>query len=728
MNPARRWTLGLLWTTALLGGSVAAAYSISGLVERAGIRLDVTSGARHELSDRAAGVLARLNGPWELIVAVDASTLPPAAIVDLTDTLAAFDAAGPTLAAGLIDVGTAQGRAQYETLLERLTARDRAALDQAESTLRGVAAALDDAANSARDRFDPGLAAVRELIPSDAPAAEANRAFFEQRAAASRLLAGELAGVARDLRGALDAGRSNLPGVVAEATELIPVDVLAAQTRQPLEAAAVQFGSLAEQLDRFISAPGLAPAAQDASLPLRDAARAIRDGLSRAQQAAAEIQTPPVLRVRRALESGQGALVVGPGSAAAIDLRELLLDPEAAAAIGLARSDLRRRSEEMLATALASASGPAGPIVVFTHAEPQPFLDRSTLFSAALNRLRSRGFEVIEWASAVSADPPPLGRLDPDGLRPVVVLSLSPDSAAGTSAVGQGLTGPQRAQRLGEAVQRAIDQGWPVLLSLNPSVLPSFGEPDPIAAVAARLGIEAATDRPLLTDPDGDSGPQRAGTTQVVIPPPAEHPIAAAIAGLRTRLEWSTPLRIDPDDTAGSSVLASVSDDGSTWAEADWVGYWRTPRESRPSLAQQPGFDPARDGMEEDWPVIAAAERPSRARGSAGNRERFAAARLVVVGSNSWFADPVAAEAALVDGRAVAVNPGNLELLEASLWWLAGRDEMIATSATAGTVPTVRALAPSALRAIKFGVVLGPLVGLVVAWGAWRVLARLVSS
>jgi hypothetical protein len=97
--------------------------------------------------------------------------------------------------------------------------------------------------------------------------------------------------------------------------------------------------------------------------------------------------------------------------------------------------------------------------------------------------------------------------------------------------------------------------------------------------------------------------------------------------------------------------------------------------------------------------------------------------RLVVIGSNSWFTDQVMGEAASVDGRIVPANPGNLELMEASIYWLAGQDDAIAQSATARAVPLIRSLDPGMLSLLRWLAIAG-LPGAVLALGvAWR-LAR----
>ena len=97
--------------------------------------------------------------------------------------------------------------------------------------------------------------------------------------------------------------------------------------------------------------------------------------------------------------------------------------------------------------------------------------------------------------------------------------------------------------------------------------------------------------------------------------------------------------------------------------------------------------------------------------------------RLVIVGSNSWYSDHVMGEAATVDGRIVPANPGNIELMEASIYWLAGQDDSIAQSATARAVPLIRSLDRGTLRLLRWVAIAGlpgAVLGLGVVWRLTR--------
>jgi hypothetical protein len=131
-------------------------------------------------------------------------------------------------------------------------------------------------------------------------------------------------------------------------------------------------------------------------------------------------------------------------------------------------------------------------------------------------------------------------------------------------------------------------------------------------------------------------------------------------------------------------------------------------------VADPPAADSQRDDTVGPWTVAWAATRDDPAL----DRPQ----RLVVVGSNDWFVDQVTGEMTVVDGRPVARNPGNAELFEASVQWLAGRDELIASSPSAVAVPLIRPLSEVQLRLIRW-LVIGAMPVLVLIVGlAWRVI------
>ena len=130
----------------------------------------------------------------------------------------------------------------------------------------------------------------------------------------------------------------------------------------------------------------------------------------------------------------------------------------------------------------------------------------------------------------------------------------------------------------------------------------------------------------------------------------------------------------------------------STWAEVAVAAHSGRPLESQRSLLpEQPEYNKDRDGR---WPE----GRPSdRAQAwlvaTAIERNEVGAAapqRMVAVGANWWFFDKVSQPQVSIDGRTAAAHPGNTELFESSVYWLAGMDDLIAQSPSAQAVPIVQ--------------------------------------
>lgn len=167
------------------------------------------------------------------------------------------------------------------------------------------------------------------------------------------------------------------------------------------------------------------------------------------------------------------------------------------------------------------------------------------------------------------------------------------------------------------------------------------------------------------------------------------------------------PIRVAIEEPApGVEVWPLVTHtDAAQWCESQWLPLWQVAIENQGSVAA-----PSRDSRDyepaQDEPVTLACAIERASPRGAGTQ------RLVVVGTHSygqfgWLADHVTHDQRVVDGRPVRSHPGNLELLDASISYLAGRDELIAQSPEAGDSPTIRAIDERTLRLIRAGLALG---------------------
>ncbi|RMH29264.1 MAG: hypothetical protein D6693_02285, partial [Planctomycetota bacterium] len=421
-------------------------------------------------------------------------------------------------------------------------------------------------------------------------------------------------------------------------------------------------------------------------------ARSIRDDAARAADALSALPRSQADLALRILEGADAVLVLSPGASTAIPFDALF---PAASTGDTPRRTLAFRAEELLSTAVASLVDTAQPIVVLTHTLPGRLLDAAGsagspaargALGAALDRLALRGVTVAEWPVALDAARPARTRLAPDGDgRPVVWFCFGTEGASADAAA--------RFDAYARAVGALIDEGERVVLSVAPSARPASGADDPVARALAGAGVLADTARPLVSRvrlPEGVGY----DLSRVLGSANTQTPIGRAIDNLPVALTWMTPVRL-AEGAAGAEIL-TVPDDGDTWAEAEWLGFAGAPDDRAWSAAEPPRPNPRFDDTEGPWPVAVAVERPG-----------MGPQRLVVVGSPGWFFNRLAGRTTEIDGRTIAVYPGNLELLDAAVAWAAGRDDLIAAGAVARDTPRIGPMPDARLALIRWLIILG---------------------
>lgn len=688
------------WNALLLVVFVAATGAsmlLAGLIgARHHARVDLSLTGDHRLSERTERVLSQLSGGYEIVAAFDRSRTPRAIGDRVIDVLEEMARRSPDVSLTMIDVSSSAGVSQLGSLGERLYERDAGELETQGRVLDAAFVELDRIADEL-DALSPALRAVRDEIPESSPGAENNRAFFDQQGAVARVAARELRGLVQTLRERTEQGEG-----AADAKSI--GETLSAS----LVTLAEQQGSLSDQLGLFAEADTMPEGARSRASPLARSTRDRRDELAILGDELSRLERPDSVRVATALERNQALLVIGPPGqgVTAVDL-DLILPTTTAAfeSTGVsAAATLARRTEELVTSAIGSLASPVRPIVIVTHGERARGLSLDGVFQPMSDRLSQRGIDVAEWATSVEPDPPDLVSLDPAGDRPRVYLVVNTNSA--TASRGEGDTGgSQRAQALGQAIDRVVEQGESVLVCLNPSVFPTFGDTDPTARALEAFGIRARTGRPLLRRAVSERG-VAVGTEQRPVASGEGHPVAEAVYGLEMRLPWAIPLEL----SEGASALLTMEDTPSVWGESQWARLWQTPAAQHALLPDQPEPGGERDLESDRWTLAAAG---SRAHKSSGRTQR-----IVAVGSNGWLLRDVAGAPRVVDGRIVAT--GNLELLEASVLWLAGQDELIAQSAQADSISLVKPMSAGGRRTLAWALIAG-LPGVILVFGlAWR--------
>ncbi|MEC9374262.1 MAG: hypothetical protein VYC34_10480, partial [Planctomycetota bacterium] len=479
-----------------------------------------------------------------------------------------------------------------------------------------------------------------------------------------------------------------------------PVDLARFTAMQTLTRIANEFARLTQFLQQAQSQlPNLDQAIASRLRGAAQASAAVRDEAATGMDELSRLQTPDAVLVARVIERGPAAVVVSPSGATAVRFESLFPSRQVIEAAGGTTADLGFVGEELLATSIASLNNPVNPIVAFVHAQPGRLLDRAgrpaaddvaRLFGALLDRLRLRGVSAVEWPVAIEDQPSALFELDPTGARPVVWVTLG---VAATTAEGAGRMG-----RLANAVNQLVGDGESVLLSIEPSTLPAVGESDPMTEAAALLGMNIRSGRVVLERFSRPSGAV-VSPGQTIVPRAGAHPVANAIEGLSTLVPWPVPIELTEVEGVETWEILSIEDSADRWAESQWLEFKALPAAQRGMVTDPPSPNPSRDDVDGPWIVAAVAERAVEGR---DQPQRFAA-----VGSNGWFFDEFTQQTTVIDGRTVAVVPGNAELFEALVSWLAGQDDLIAPSPRVRDVSRIAALSGAQMAAIRWMLIAG---------------------
>lgn len=691
----RRVSVAWLAGTFLVANTVSAVFLIA-LADRHSVRFDVTATGEHRLAPQTRRLIEAVEpgAGFELVVAADVSRVDTRAWQALLDVGSELEAAGAMTVTALEGESARSG---LEALGQRLAAREAGEIQSQSQALLRAAGELARAAEVIDQAVVPRLTAAGTTAGD---ATEDVRAVMEARAQAAPLLAQRLRDVAGEVQGHLQS--AIMPGVNVPA-----LDRARAAMTAPARDAAEQLALLADEAQAIGRDRRYPEALRRAVLELGQAASPARDLCSTAADTAERMEPLDVVRVLRSVGDAAAAVVVGPDNAVAIDAQTLLppsgvLRPEAATA-----PSLRGRVEGLVATAMLTAIDPRRPIVIVAHAEDARFIERPGALGVAIGHLRRQGIDVIEWPVMLEEDPPGLIRLDPARARPVIHFVLNTNTSV-RSPDPLAARPDERVAALGELVQRLVDAGEPLMVNLTPSEVVVGGGVDATAAPLAKFGLEARSGQALMSKPAQSEIVEH---DMLVRGSGGDHPLQGAMTGLLMYAPWAVPI----EQSGGGDAWPLVQvEDEQTWGETRWSGYRRVPRAERPLVSNPPVREPEVDDVEGPWTVAWAAQR------EVGE----GVGRVVVVGSNDWLADEIVSSGQSLDGRMVGSYPGNLALLDAAVLWLSGRDEFIAPTVSSSSVAMIGQIDRGVLSALRWGLVLGVPVVVLLVGGGWRLLRR----
>ncbi len=635
-------------------------------------RADVTSTGSLRPAPRTLAVLDSLPAESEIILAaaIAAPTHDRASMARVLDMLDELEKASPMLRTTVVDTSTGAGQQQFEQLIARLADERAGETEQAVDSTQSAMEALTKLA----DRMQ-GWAESMQQLPSmreaDAGGVNPWTTPLTQQASYLRVTSGQVREVSAlvDERLSQRLGSVRVPDVsqarrvIAEAHSVISNLILS--TIKDLHE---------RSQDEKLSAEGRAQIQS-----LIQSMSGATDASALSIDAALNAPLPVLSRVAQALASGEAAIVIGPDgrSLTAVAIDDLVPSP----APGAARIDAGRNAESQLVSALSTTMN-AGPRVtaVLVHASDTPLLEDTAALKQLQRSTAIHGVHWLEWPITLSPEQPvevAMAAKQPGTV--FVMIGLS------TTASG----GPERAIKAGGVLRRLLDAGHPVMVNLAPSTLPGVGEPDPIAEPLKALGFDADTGRPTLTQ--RTIGDRRfVEWEQLIVPSESGHPLADVVSKRSTRLTWPVVIH-RTEDTGQAWPLIRVPND-SAWLESEWVGYWLTRDTDRPGIANAPAPGGQRDAPVGEGVLAWALERPVES----GTQ------RVVVVGSHLWLFDMVARRKSELEGRIVETSPGNTELAQASIDWLAGQDSMIVRSGDAAALAIVQPMDPARKRALEW--------------------------
>lgn len=706
-DPARRAKHLIFGAITVIGVGVAA-IALNVAADRAKIRFDLTASGERSLAPKTKRELERLKRPHSLVLVYRGSSVNADARSRARDVFSELSASSNNFRCVEIDIEDANGQREFEAFVAQLLADESDALGSAESITkdsiertRGLAKSLDSVLGVA-------LMETAETIPTIDPDSDRIRAAVRQFGLSSKSAGGELERAANDATTKLNETVGSLSFVRTDNS----IAGLLKSLRTSVNTARIIRGECA----KAVSTPKTGAQGTDrlrAIIPALERWISECDALIDALSKQRPIQC---LRVIDALKSGSCALITGEGLIA-LNI-DRILPPAEYVVEGGAAADQARGVEDLIATGLSALRAPLRPIIVLMHGEPRRFLDEVPIFERLIQRQIDAGIDLVEWATVIEDQEPVTTDIDPAGVRPKVYVVLCPDSSAKESG---GMSGLQRAEKLAAAADRMAESGRSMLIGLNPSIAPSFGKPDAMNTVLARFGITAETGRPLIRTTKTPQGVS-IETDRIVQSTDSVNPLSGAVRGLPTFLPWPVAL-IERIATDGASVertsVQSLPCDAETWGEARWSGIWITPREKRGLIADGPKFEADRDltaqGAQTNWTIGTAIQRST----TQGRRSR-----AVIIGSNSWYMDAVATQSTTVDGRAVRAYPGNDELFDASVLWLAGLDDLIAQSPTARATPVIVPMNDVTQTRLRMSLIFGLPIGVLVIGLALRLIRR----
>lgn len=614
------------------------------------LEVDATKTRAYSLAPTTNELLQGLDGRWQVLLFVDAAQADPAVLRQIDEVLERFGEANPAIDARRIDPSDPNSSGAFEGALASLVAGRATDVAKAEDAIRRALSTYDAFRGESASQ-PAGLRASAQQLPADSPV----RRTLEQ-------LAAMFAQVATD-------GEQFRTGVIelsrSSASRPLP-DLEGARSAlaQGFRVWGDQLASAATLFESWRAQSAIPQAVRN----ITSARVAKYEELSTAMAAARlELEALPPLEVDalgRELVNGEAAVVAGGGRIAVVPAWRIF--PKNVSAEGADRVSYSWgfRGEEVLTGAIRSIRAASMPEVVFMHCERDSLLkarqDHNDLVSMA-DALRSAGFPVREWTP---------GR----GERPAKIQDRTQVFVAMPALRRSALDLTREERLLIDELNTLVAEGEPVLVTAGRSMLSVLGQPDPWQTVLAPFGVEPDAARVVLELVAKDDGAPEVRPWQLIERVPSGSPLSARLRGRAVLLPQPMRVKLAEPRPDGVAVMAAVEVEpaDNRWMADDWRGDGDGVREV-----------PAGKQLSSPIPVAVLAER----------KIPGGAARAALVGSGGWMLSGIAdLSDSLGGGRTALVNPGNRELLLATVAWLSGRSDLLDAGLSGREVPRIEGL------------------------------------
>lgn len=576
------------------------------------VRIDATGTRAYTLSNQTTQLLDGLEDPWKIVVLLDDARVGKPILRQIDEVLRRYQEGSPQLSIVRIDLTKVNSIEEYEQLLRELIELYGDELATAEVAIQSGISQFTELMT-----FASSMSVWAETLV-ELPSTTEEQETLRTLSSVFALLGAEGHVILDEVHKAMRIDESQPLPQISFAR-----DILVAATGQWSRELAEVAWWLTN--DRSASIADICVS----EAPLFDAMAA---KLAVSDDSLRRLGELELGLLATQLTVGEGAIILSPGRATMIPAS--MLFPTRIGGTNTISVDQRFRGEQIISSAMRSLQSNDLPTVVFVHAEKNSLLGHrpnNIDVRAASGLLETSRFQVREWIPSEGPRP----SIDSSS---VVWIVIPPTSRAGLEL-------SPREQTLLESVRGLIAADEPILLNMQPSLLPRYGQQDPWATLAESLGVTADTKHILVERVAVGPNQLEVQRGQMVKDTNSEHLIARAVQGRQIYIPLPIPIE-------GGEPLLVVHPSSDRWLDEQWEREISNVS-SRPPLQEE----------------IALASAVTHHGGT----------RAIVVGSGGWLFSWATDRAISLGGDSVAlVNPGNSEFLLASVEWLSGLDDWIA--------------------------------------------------